>query len=121
MKYAGRLWFYPTVLLGFVLMLYFVNNNWKDFLSNYKEATSDCSIVGKVKDIKIKRGVGYVMLEDGNGYSFYEARNFSYKPSSFSDFVAKGDSLLKRNNSDTIIVRRQANNYVFVLNQYLNQ
>lgn len=120
-RHLKSFWIYPVILLGFMVMFYFVDKDWSSFISNYQEVTSSCRIGGEIENVKIKRGIGYIKLKTGEGYFLYVADNLSYTPSSFSLFVRKGDSLSKQKSCDTILVKRKSKDYVFVLDEILNK
>jgi hypothetical protein len=102
-----------------LILLYFNNNNWRKFTNQYKDATLHCRINGEITNIKVQRGVGFVKFKTGEGFSFFTAKNFNYKPSSFHNFISVGDSLFKNMNSDTVTVKRNQKEYFFILNKYI--
>ncbi|WP_155173191.1 hypothetical protein [Fulvivirga kasyanovii] len=75
---------------------------------------------GKVIATGASQSVAYVKFDDGHEFKLPYARNNLYTPFYLNTFIQVGDSLFKKQNSDTLTIIRNRDRFVFVLGEELN-
>lgn len=105
-----------AILIGFIVMIvsgiYFQKKEWE----KYPKIQSQSEFKGEVYKIWNNRGV-FGELKSGQKFSIPLTYNFNYDPSLISDFIKKGDFILKPSNSDSIFVFRKNTKYFFLLGE----
>jgi len=102
-----------------IVVFWLIYDNVND--KEYPCINNEAALYGKVTKTKPYQSVAYVELEDGLKFRLISSRNYKYYPYSLNEFIQPGDSLLKRANSDTLVIDRGNRNFVFVLGKDINK
>ncbi|UXX79432.1 hypothetical protein N7E81_18950 [Reichenbachiella carrageenanivorans] len=114
--------FIKLMVGGFVVFgaIFIIGNVWMD--DQYPNIKTTDEIEGKVTSIKPYQSASLVELNsDGNTFAILGARNYKYDPYDLNYFLKEGDYLQKNMNSDTLMIKRDGKEYVFVIGGYLNK
>ena len=120
----------PRVIIGFfgALIILFIIGNiistryWRKEYAKYPRIEKETVIEKKIRRVRKEHGTLLIDFYDTTKYSTYVlTRNFEYEDYDLFFLVENGDSILKKMNSDTLIVKRKGVEYLFVLGQVLNK
>lgn len=104
-------------VIGAVLITIYYYNETKDYAS----IRIDDSFVSRVISTKRLRADTRVQLESGELIVLPYADNYNYRIYRLSEFVKEGDILIKRSGSDTLIVKRYEDEYLFVMGKVIKE
>ncbi|MBX2967305.1 MAG: hypothetical protein KF845_14260 [Cyclobacteriaceae bacterium] len=106
-----------SFVVGVVLITIYYHNQTK----GYAYVQKGDSFAGKVTATKRLRGDTRVHLESGEMLVLPYADNYNYQRYRLSEFVKEGDLLLKKKGSDTLVIKRYENEYIFVMDRVINE
>lgn len=87
---------------------------------NYKPITKDEALVGKVSDLYVEKGACFVTL--GQKKVFIKTSgNYVYNEVFLDRILSKGDKIIKKQDSDTLIVLKNESEYKFVIGKIINK
>ena len=85
-------------------------------IKEYPRITTTTSLNNVIETINYTSKNGaYIMLKDSTKVLMDWAYNYDYSPYDIIDFVQIGDSIVKQAGSDTIILHRCREEYLFIL------
>jgi hypothetical protein len=112
--------FYAIIILGFIIMIAIGIPIQKNIWNNYPKVQYQTEIKGEIYRIRNNRGV-FGELKSGQKFFFTSTSNYNYKPSFISDFISRGDSILKPANSDSIFVFKDDEKFFFILGKSIEK
>ena len=71
--------------------------------------------------MKYRKGGVHITFDNNVKVQFAPSCNYLYKKIFLYDFLRKGDSIIKRKDSDTLYVFRNKQEYYFVLGKFINR
>ena len=86
----------------------------------YPKPQFEKEIAGNISDLATYQSVIKIELDNGNKYMLVDSRNYAYDEYLLQRILKKGDHLVKRSNSDTLIITRNSESFLFVLGDDLN-
>ena len=90
-------------------------NSESKLLDSYKNITMKDELFLPVVKYKTYKGAIFITLEDDKKIKIW-AHNFNYDSEHFLDkIITKGDTLYKKENSDTIFLKNGNKNYYYLL------
>jgi|GEM_PF-5443387 len=108
-----------VIVIGFIvgsgLLVVYQYNLTKD----YRVVRLGDDFVSKIVSTERLRGDTKVQLESGEKFILPPADNNTYQQYALSQFVRQGDLLIKRGGSDTLIVKRYEDEFIFVMGQFI--
>jgi hypothetical protein len=107
--------------LGFVVGVVLITIYYYNETKGYCHVQMSDTFVGRVTFAKRLRGDTRVHLESGERFVLPYADNYKYQRYRLSEFVKEGDLLIKRKDSDTLIVKRYEYEYIFVIGKAINE
>ncbi|MEP1781517.1 hypothetical protein [Reichenbachiella sp.] len=99
----------------------------EDFQSNkfreeYPLLLIDNEINNKLIDsVFVHMGFVFVDLPERRKYCIPHSRNYEYRPYFLGEFLMPGDTITKKNNSDTVVIKRNDKKYFFIVGKSLNE
>ena len=113
--------FLVTFVLAAIISTIVFLNYQKNEYEKYPSLETETEIYDWIKNVK--REHGYLMIDFFNGskYGIISTSNYKYKPASLFFFAEYGDYIIKKKDTDTIIVKRKDIEYIFVLGKELNK
>ncbi len=123
MKYLGTA---LAILMVLSLAIFFTKY---DSIKNsklreeYKSVSKTNGFVGKITDLHTKKGISYVTINSNEKVLLDISRNESYSGVNIylSQMLTIGDSLVKKNGSDSLIVYKSDGEYCFLLGEIINK
>lgn len=110
------------LFIGFIYLNYRGGLKEKEI---YKIVDRSWNIDGVIIDIRTSNYINnrgtIITTSDNQKFIFPWARNFNYKRSMLSEFVQKGDSILKKKNSDSIYIYRENEVFYFILEERIQK
>jgi hypothetical protein len=91
-----------------------IDRNRTFLINNYPTITKETEISGKVTKVNLNRGMFCIDLSNGKRVKSMEDIT-DFKKHDIAFFLNESDSIFKKANSDTIIVKRFRDTYYFVL------
>jgi hypothetical protein len=113
--------FFGSLVLLFILAIgvYFFRSHLLN--KEYPDLSNNNSLNDTVVDvIRDARASARVTFESKEKYSLPWAKNFQYEIDNLPRMVMEGDILIKKEKSDTIILRRDNKDYIFVAYKSIN-
>lgn len=95
------------------LILFAINSHHLE--TKYPLIEKKSHLKGKVISVGVSQSVAFVKFDKGYEFRLPYAMNNTYDPFYLNEFIQVGDSLFKEQDSDTLIVTRGGDTYVFVL------
>lgn len=90
--------------------------------SVYPELASQDSLNNLVASVEVDRGVAFVTFTDTTKYEIPWAKNFQYGEfASLSSIISPGDIIIKKSFSDTVRVKHEGKEYIYVLTQTIGK
>ena len=112
--------FYAYLILGFIILVAIgiplQRNAWK----KYPTVQFQSEVKGEINKLWNNRGI-FGELKSGQKFSFPTTYNYNYEPNFISDFIKKGDFILKPANSDSIFIFRNDKKYFFVIGKSIKK
>jgi hypothetical protein len=65
-------------------------------------------------------GAVHLVFKNGRKYKLMDTKNENYSPVYLGNFIKYGDKIFKNSNSDTIYVKRNGEEFFFILQRYIN-
>jgi len=90
-------------------------NQWNNMLNTYHLVDTKSEFEGIVYNIELQKFT-CVNLNNKIYIRFNSMDNYSYKPFNFSSFLQVGDSIYKKEESDTVYIIRNDAKYYFLIN-----
>jgi hypothetical protein len=113
---------YFWIVIIFIILLtifYFhlafkLTDKWQSENRKYKYLTQE-PLYGVVTNMYEDRGLGFINFSDTLKICLPYAENLKYKPHLLANFLQYGDSIAKNKNSDTLLIFRKNQRFVFIL------
>ena len=86
----------------------------------YKPITEDELLAGEVNELYVEKGACFVTLGQKKVF-FKTSGNYAYKEVFLDKILSKGDKIIKRQESDTLIVVKKESEYKFVIGKIINK
>ena len=102
--------------IGGVIVFTISESRWQRMLDTYWLVDTESEFEGVVFDIKLQKFT-CVNLNNKIFLRFGSMNNCSYRPYNFSSFLQRGDSIYKKEESDTIFIIRNDTRYYFIINR----
>ncbi|WP_291857374.1 hypothetical protein [Marinilabilia sp.] len=112
--------FYAIIILGFIIMVVIGITIQKSIWKKFPKVQYQSETKGEIYRIRNNRGI-FGELKSGQKIFFTSTSNYNYKPSFISDFISRGDSILKPANSDSIFVFKDDKKYFFILGKSIEK
>jgi hypothetical protein len=104
----------PVGIIFSILFWIYMSNNRSYLLTNYPTIAKVTEIRGRVSNVNLERGIFCIDLADGSRAKDME-KIYNDKKQSIAFFLKEYDSIIKKANNDTIIVKRNGISYFFML------
>ena len=109
------------VIAGFIISSIFILGYTSNIQDEYPRLDFLNELKGSVSKVSSYQSVVLVEFEDGRKSMIIDSRNYVYDSYLIQDFLKVGDYLDKRKNSDTLVIRRNEKEFIFVIGKELNQ
>ena len=109
------------MVILFILTIIQMDRYWERKTLNYIKVETNDELYGVINDVFDSQGISYITINDSSKYWFIHARNYQYRPSWLDAFIRKGDSIMKRSGTDTLLIYREEIEYYFILGKYINE
>ncbi len=113
----GRVYLMISIPVGIILSILFLvymSNDRSYLLKNYPTIEKVTEISGRVTKVKLERGIFCIDFADGKRAKTMDDITDN-KKHDIASFLKEYDSIIKKANSDTIIVKRYGISYYFML------
>jgi hypothetical protein len=106
-------------LIGFLIMIFYLTGTYQKNIDNKYNIIDNSVEINSVFDhLKGNRGMLYLDFIDSIRFKVGGAMiNRNYIPEDFDSFLKEGDSIIKRRQSDTVLIIRNMKKYYFILNK----
>jgi len=112
--------FIILIAFGFIIsVIIFGLATYKRF-ENYNEINKNSGIEGVVESVRKYKSSAIIELEK-KVYILYGSDNFNYSPPFINEFIQKGDVLHKSVGSDSLFIKREGEEYYFILGKTINK
>jgi hypothetical protein len=93
------------------------------FRDEYKNVTKADSFFGNITEMHTNKGISYVTINSKEKYLLDISRNENYHDINvyLSKMLAIGDSLVKKNESDSLIIYKGGEIYYFLLGEIIEK
>jgi hypothetical protein len=113
----GRIYLMISIPVGIILSIIFwisMEKNRSYLIDNYPTIEKSTEISGRVSKVNLNRGLFAIDLSNGKRVKSMDDIT-DFKKHDIAFFLKEYDSIFKKANSDTIIVKRFRENYYFIL------
>lgn len=87
--------------------------------SKYPKLEFTQAIDGIILEANSYQSVTLVTLENNESFKIFGSRNYNYKSSHLTDFLQKGDHLMKKSNNDSLTIIRGSEEYLFIIGEII--
>lgn len=108
------------IILGIIISRPTVNKEFSKY-DSYLLLKPEDSLNGFIQKILVSRGQSYIVLKDTCKIWLIHSRNYNYKPAWLDAFLKEGDEVIKRKNSDTLLIFRGDNTFYFLLGKNVGE
>ena len=116
---------YVFITIIFLIVIYLAIRSERKTIKHYKEykeLTIEDSVDSKIKQFEIvKGGVSLIKLENGSKIWIPYSKNYDYNPNEFIKVLEVNDSIVKKTGTDTMMLYKDCDYYVFRIGHYLNK
>lgn len=103
------------VVVGIFSFYHFLDDENRLY-SSYPRISKKIHVENKIKSFKNEHGSLLIDFYDNAKYSIF-VNNITSYAYDFFEFVQENDSLIKKENSDTIIIKRDGKEYIFEMTE----
>lgn len=115
----NRKWIIPIVIFIAIIQLFFffsLQIEDVDRLNNeYRKIHNRDSTFGKVVQTEVSKGPAFITFKNGEKVWLRSSINYNYSPPFLDAFIKIGDSIAKKNGSDSLFIYRNHITYFFIL------
>ena len=109
--------FVSLSIIGICIMETYVNNLKQEYSIDIR---NESSINARILKIIPWHGVTNIQLSNDKKYWIDNSRNHKYKHIFIENNINVGDSIIKKNNSDSLWIISSKGKYVFVIGKWIN-
>jgi len=110
------------LLIGSIIGMFLMNSYVNDLNQEYSiEIRDEGNIKAKVIEITPWHGVIYIHLSNNRKYWIDNSRNYNYDHIFIGDNIKIGDSIIKKDNSDSLWIKSSKGEFLFVVGAWINK
>ena len=110
------------MLIGSIIGIYIMNSYVNDLNQEYSiDIRDEGNIKARVIDITPWHGVVFVHLSNDKKYWIDNSRNYNYDHIFIDDNIKIGDSIIKKDNSDSLLIKSSKGEFIFVVGEWINK
>jgi hypothetical protein len=115
----------PSTIISFILfaLLSLIGVVWMHFsqsqlLEEYPVIEVNDAVTGRVRDKEVSKSIVRVILVDSRKFTIPASENYNYSPSALNVFLKENDIIDKKAGTDTLLITRDAQVFLFRLRNY---
>lgn len=114
----GFLLFFSVVAIIFMITS---ESRTEKYLDGFESVSMNSAIDSRVLEVRNEHGSAIISIETGQDILLKISLNKMYKPSVISGFIKVGDSITKKSNSDSLLVKRGDKTFFFILGRVVEK
>ena len=122
MKIFGILLVIVLVISTAVFFTVHDSNKINKLYKEYKVVTTNDEFMGKITSLYTAKGASFVTLNDSVKIRFHTSKNSKYlgKNAYLDGLLSKGDTIIKKSGTDSLMVIKQKKEYYYVLGKFID-